>query len=316
MKNKLKLLLILTTFLSFSSFAQLKILNGGRVGIGTNDVSMYHLHVTGDQNLQALKITTTSGAWGYGARVAAQDGNVKMWAGGLGFSDNFYALANGIIWNQNHYLFSDSILKKNISLIDKPIDKIKLLRGVYYNYKTIDEMDTSFGVNFSNDKRQIGLIAQEVKRALPEVVNENEKGLLGVSYSNIVALLIEGIKSQQLKIDSQAIQIQQLKEEITDLKGKTVYIDVDKTKLYQNDPNPFRDKTTFTYFVDENVTITSAVIEIRNLMGILQTSVPLNDRSGLGQVSFDGSALPIGYYVYSLKVNGSLKDSKMLLIGE
>lgn len=52
------------------------------------------------------------------------------------------------------------------------------------------------------------------------------------------------------------------------------------------------------------------------MMGILQTTIPLGDRSGLGKVQFDGSGLSEGYYVYSLKLNGSLKDSKMLLIGE
>jgi hypothetical protein len=48
-------------------------------------------------------------------------------------------------------------------------------------------------------------------------------------------------------------------------------------------------------------------------MGNLKATLSLGDRSGLGQVDFDGSNLTQGYYIYTLKLNGSIKDSKMFL---
>jgi len=60
-------------------------------------------------------------------------------------------------------------------------------------------------------KRYAGVIAQEMRKALPEVVSENAMGELSVSYGNSVSLLIECIKEQQTQIDD-------LKSEISILK--------------------------------------------------------------------------------------------------
>jgi hypothetical protein len=68
------------------------------------------------------------------------------------------------------------------------------MRGVYYTRK--DSAEPS--------KRQVGVIAQEVEEVLPEVVltDTTENKNKSVAYGNIVALLIEGMKSQQSTIDS------------------------------------------------------------------------------------------------------------------
>ena len=96
---------------------------------------------------------------------------------------------------------SDIRLKENIVTIDSPLDKIMMMRGVYYTRKEYPEC------------RNIGVIAQEIEKVLPEVVftdTEKEK-YKSVSYGNIVAILIEGIKAQQVIIDSQAAEIASLK---------------------------------------------------------------------------------------------------------
>ena len=64
------------------------------------------------------------------------------------------------------------------------------MRGVEYN--RTDSKDKS---------KKVGVIAQEIKEVLPEVVFEQEDGMLGVSYGNIVGVLIEAIKEQQKQID-------------------------------------------------------------------------------------------------------------------
>lgn len=82
---------------------------------------------------------------------------------------------------------SDEKLKTNISTIQNPIDTIKQLRGVEYNWK-------------DNGRKSMGVIAQEVEKILPYLVSENENSK-SVMYSNMVGLLIEAIKEQQKQID-------------------------------------------------------------------------------------------------------------------
>jgi sugar lactone lactonase YvrE len=87
---------------------------------------------------------------------------------------------------------SDARIKTNISTIDSPLEKVMRMRGVYYNH-----------IHDSNT-RHVGVIAQEVEEVLPEVVftDTSENNNKSVAYGNIVALLIEAVKSQQSTIDS------------------------------------------------------------------------------------------------------------------
>lgn len=84
--------------------------------------------------------------------------------------------------------YSDERIKDNIETIDNALDKVNQLRGVSFNRK-------------SDGKESIGVIAQEVEKILPEVVTEDDKGIKGVSYGNIVGVLIEAMKEQQKQID-------------------------------------------------------------------------------------------------------------------
>jgi len=47
----------------------------------------------------------------------------------------------------------------------------------------------------------VGVIAQEIEKVLPEVVEERKSGYKAVKYEKIVPLLIEAIKDQQKQID-------------------------------------------------------------------------------------------------------------------
>ena len=76
---------------------------------------------------------------------------------------------------------SDINLKTNIQTIPNALDKVLQLRGVEF-----DRIDM-------NGEHQIGVIAQEVEKIIPEVV-VGEDGTKGVAYGNIVAVLIEAIK--------------------------------------------------------------------------------------------------------------------------
>ena len=80
---------------------------------------------------------------------------------------------------------SDERLKSDVKTVDNALDKVNALRGVTF---------------MKNGKRSLGVIAQEVEKVLPEVVVEG-KEYKSVAYGNIVGVLIEAIKEQDLKIE-------------------------------------------------------------------------------------------------------------------
>jgi hypothetical protein len=86
--------------------------------------------------------------------------------------------------------YSDERVKTNISTIENALDKILSMRGV--TYERTDGDDRS---------QKVGVIAQEIQNILPQVVHEQDNGMLGVSYGNIVGVLIEAIKEQQKEIE-------------------------------------------------------------------------------------------------------------------
>ena len=106
---------------------------------------------------------------------------------------------------------SDKRLKDNVTTIENPLDKIKALRGVEYDWNN----------GSKKGKHDLGLIAQEVEEVIPEIISEHTLPFVEgdddtlyktVDYEKMVAVLIEGMKEQQTQIDS-------LKTEIEILKG-------------------------------------------------------------------------------------------------
>ena len=111
---------------------------------------------------------------------------------------------------------SDSRIKKNIVNSTYGLATVLKLRPVEYNLT-------------SNDLKQVGFIAQEVQKLVPEVVTGKEgdlsKGeILGITYSNLVPVLTKAIQEQQKQIEDQnakiAAQQKQIEELIKLVKGQ------------------------------------------------------------------------------------------------
>jgi hypothetical protein len=86
--------------------------------------------------------------------------------------------------------YSDETLKKDITTLANPMDKIMSLRGVSYEWK-------------QDGSKDLGFIAQEVKNVVPEVVyGKTENGGLGIDYARLTALLVEAVKSQQVELSA------------------------------------------------------------------------------------------------------------------
>jgi hypothetical protein len=78
---------------------------------------------------------------------------------------------------------SDERLKENIYPIDNALSRVGQIEGVYFDWK-------------KGGDRQVGVIAQQVEKVLPEVVSQDKDSYLSVDYSKIVPLLIEAINEQ------------------------------------------------------------------------------------------------------------------------
>lgn len=108
--------------------------------------------------------------------------------------------------NITAYYSSDERLKENISPIQNALDKIDKINGVEFDWKDSFIEESGGEDGYFIRKHDVGVIAQEIREVLPEVVAERrETGMLAVKYDRIVALLIEAVK--ELKNE-----IKQLKE--------------------------------------------------------------------------------------------------------
>lgn len=88
---------------------------------------------------------------------------------------------------------SDRRLKENIKPITNGLDKIMKLNPVSYNY-------------LHSDVQSLGLIAQEVKEVVPEIVNvpKNEDEYMSVRYSELIPVLIDAV--QELKKENEELK--------------------------------------------------------------------------------------------------------------
>ncbi|MBT2161304.1 tail fiber domain-containing protein [Zobellia barbeyronii] len=103
---------------------------------------------------------------------------------------------------------SDARYKKDIKALTNSLDKILNLQGVSFNW---EENDLT-GLNPPKEK-QLGFIAQDVEKILPNAVSKDDSGHLSVDYISVIPLLVEGVKTQQEKIQSQNEQAKLVSEE-------------------------------------------------------------------------------------------------------
>ena len=102
---------------------------------------------------------------------------------------------------------SDARYKTNIVALNNALEEILALRGVTYDYKR----DDFKAMNFPQGK-QVGFIAQELEKVLPELVHTDKEGYKSVDYIHVVPVLVEAIKAQQQKIDAQGKQLAEIAE--------------------------------------------------------------------------------------------------------
>ncbi len=122
---------------------------------------------------------------------------------------------------------SDGRLKTNLRKIDRAVDKINSLNGCYFDW--IDSIEEIGAAPQKRMKDEVGLIAQEVEKIMPQVVSlapfdrktddegkelsKSGENYLTVQYEKLVPLLVEGIKEQQSTIESLTARIETLEKQ-------------------------------------------------------------------------------------------------------
>lgn len=248
---------------------------------------------------------------------------------GVGGGGAYYARRNSYFYG-NVYFYggiiqgSDKKLKSDIKDLGYGLKEILRLRPVSYVMKK------------SAGEKRLGLIAQELQPVMGELVSstkistESEDGTksvendyLGVNYVELIPVLIKGMQEQQALIEEQATRIDQLEAQISGDSGDqgntsprpnsngTNVVPQRTGKVFQNNPNPFKNSTRISYELPENVR--QANLLITDMTGKQVASYELTGQS-IGEVTVNAVGLSNGTYVYVLVVDGKpVAQNKMVI---
>jgi hypothetical protein len=144
-------------------------------------------------------VTGSTNGWRIGNYSAIVGGgsNDSMTCANSGGGGVFISGASGTSWSA----VSDERLKENLEEITDAANKVSQLRTVIGNYTwDAEKVKRSF------------LIAQDVQKVLPEAVSvqDDEIGTLGVSYTDVIPLLVAAIKEQQTIINDLKARVETL----------------------------------------------------------------------------------------------------------
>lgn len=259
-----------------------------------------------------------NGAGVFGSSVS-QDGGMNTGYRYAGFFHGNVKATNSF-YGTSFITTSDYRLKSNIeSLNTGCIDNVMNLNVVSYNLKqyTVDTGDTTtVPVNYYTDdpnlleKTHYGLIAQELQSIYPDLVYEGVDGYLSINYMEIIPILIKSIQELKTELDyltsntnKKAPQKKQENTMATDIISSTI--------LYQNNPNPFTENTVIKCFIPDG--ITNAVLYIYDLNGHQVDSKNITERGNVSLV-IEGRSFDAGMYLYSLITNGTIVDTKRMIL--
>ena len=196
---------------SASFIENMRIKGNGNVGIGNNNPTR-PLSFPAALGEKILLYPGGAGEVGIGVygnelRLHADNPGAKVSFGTQdnagNFTENALAQRSGVyaftilgsLWVNGTTYASDERFKQNITPIQSPLQKLLQLNGVEYEMRT-----TAFPQNHFMPGRQMGLIAQNVEKIVPEAVNEKD-GYKGVDYARLVPLLIEAIKELKMEVE-------------------------------------------------------------------------------------------------------------------
>jgi hypothetical protein len=183
---------------------------------GTNIIEISNQLKLGANLVDISGLANTNGNFivGDGSNFIAESGNTARTSLSLGTSNDVQFDSFGVgtaasgttgeIRATNDvtaFYSSDVALKENIKNIPDPIESLKKLNGVLFDWKKeyIDQRGGEDG--YFVRKKDVGVIAQEVEKVLPEAVAQRQDGVKAVKYDRLTCLLIEAVKVLTDKVE-------------------------------------------------------------------------------------------------------------------
>lgn len=192
-----------------------------RYATGNPDDNTMHtaIYMDGNDLDMGANASTTTG----GGNINMAGGSVNTVGGGVNMGGGTISMAGGNITGADQinantltvqgtatattYLhLSDVRLKENIRGIDNPLALVEQLEGHKFDWR-------------QNGKPDIGFVAQEVQKVLPEAVVATSDGHLAVKYDVLTAPLVEAVKMQAAQIDGLNEALSQKSAEIDQLES-------------------------------------------------------------------------------------------------
>jgi len=158
--------------------------------VAANVIGANELNVAGTGSATQFLRSDGDGSFTWATPVDTNTDTTYSAGNGLSLSGTTFYMSGSYSGNftatGNITAYSDERLKSNIETISGALDKVNALRGVSYT---------------KDGEASIGVIAQEVQKVIPEVVQDNEE-YLSVAYGNLVGVLIEAVKELSAEVEA------------------------------------------------------------------------------------------------------------------
>jgi hypothetical protein len=205
--------------------------------------------------------------------------------------------------------YSSMRWKEEIRPIENALERVMQLRGYHFRWKP------EYGGG-----EDIGFLAEEVARVVPEVVSYEPDGqVAGMDYARLTALLVEALKEEHRRneaLRAEVAELRSLVEQLLRQNGErgagSQPSTIQDAWLGQNIPNPFAGTTTIPYYIPAGVS--RAELVVRDVGGRELKRLELAERGAHGQVVLEMGLLGSGTYEYALVLDGRVVAVKQMTL--
>ena len=235
------------------------------------------------------------------------------------------------------FVQSDERFKENVEPISDVLASLEDLEAVSYTLKNDNaalrqdlasmpafnekaardkEFFDQFYAKNEQGSERYGFLAQNVKEVFPELVHTDNNGYMYVDYIGLIPILVQSIN--ELRAELAEVKAEKQQEENAPMmmapqqSGQDeIEASLGNAKLYQNAPNPWSSETAIRYSLPQSVA--QAYIYIYDMQGSQLKSIPAQGR-GESQITITARDLKAGMYLYALVADGTLIDSKQMIL--